>query len=125
MPIRLKRIYENPERSDGLRILVDRLWPRGLTREEAAIDEWMKDIAPSNRLRSWFGHRPERWKEFRKRYTKELNLPDHKNSIDNLARISRIATVTLLYGAKDDDRNNAVALAEFLKRKDRTRHRHS
>ena len=117
MTVKLKRIYENADRSDGVRILVDRLWPRGLPKEEAAIDEWMKDIAPSDHLRSWFDHRPQRWVEFQKRYTRELSAPDKKKVVENLRRISRIATVTLLYAAKDNDRNNAIILAAFLNRK--------
>lgn len=121
MAIRLKRIYDIPERADGLRILVDRLWPRGLSREDAAVDEWLRDIAPSSNLRRWFGHKPERWQEFQKRYSKELRIPAKKKMIASLREISRIATVTLLYAAKDEDQNNAVALAAFLKRSRRAR----
>lgn len=116
MGIRLKRIYETAERSDGVRILVDRLWSRGISKDAAAIDEWMKDLAPSTRLRTWYGHQPERWPEFRKRYSKELNTTEKKKMLENLRRISSLATVTLLYAAKDADQNNAVALAGFLKR---------
>lgn len=117
MGMKLKRMYDTAERSDGVRILVDRLWPRGISKDGAAIDEWMKDLAPSNRLRTWFGHKPERWPEFRKRYRKELGTPEKRKMLENIRRISTIATVTLLYSAKDTDQNNAVALAELLKRK--------
>jgi uncharacterized protein YeaO (DUF488 family) len=117
MGIKLKRMYHTAERSDGVRILVDRLWPRGISKDGAAIDEWMKDLAPSKRLRTWFGHKPERWPEFRKRYRKELGTPKKRKMLENIRRISTIATVTLLYSAKDTDQNNAVALAELLKRK--------
>jgi uncharacterized protein YeaO (DUF488 family) len=94
---------------------VDRLWPRGLTKDEAGLDEWMRDIAPSNGLRIWFGHKPERWKEFQKRYKKELSPPEKKTILTKLRKIGRISTMTFLYAAKDTDRNNAVALAGLLK----------
>lgn len=116
MSIKLKRIYDNPELSDGLRVLVDRLWPRGLSKEDAAIDEWMKDIAPSDRLRTWFGHKPERWKEFQIRYRRELAVGQKKEVIQKLKKISSISTVTLLFSAKDTVHNNAVALAHLLKK---------
>ncbi len=116
MGIKLKRIYDKVEQSDGVRILVDRLWPRGLSKDQAAIDEWMRDIAPSNSLRAWFGHKPERWLDFQRKYRKELSLQDKKKMLENLIRISTIATVTFLYAAKDTDRNNAVVLAGLLKR---------
>ena len=115
MSIKIKRIYDEPERSDGTRILIDRLWPRGMSKEKAAIDEWMKEIAPSDKLRGWFGHKPERWAEFKKRYRKELGDPEKKNMLETLKRVSRISTVTLLYSARDDEHNNAVALQGFLK----------
>ncbi|HEY6951758.1 MAG TPA: DUF488 family protein [Bacteroidota bacterium] len=115
MAIKLKRIYDEPSRTDGVRILVDRLWPRGLTKEDAAIDEWIRDIAPSGNLRKWFGHKVERWPEFQRRYKKELKQAQNKQILQKLARISGIATVTLLYAAKDSDRNNAVVLAAVLK----------
>jgi uncharacterized protein YeaO (DUF488 family) len=116
MGIKLKRVYEKPERADGVRILVDRLWPRGLSKNEAGLDEWIRDIAPSNGLRTWFGHKPERWKEFQKRYKQELSSAEKKAIMSRLGKIAQISTVTLLYAAKDTDRNNAVALAEFLNR---------
>jgi uncharacterized protein YeaO (DUF488 family) len=115
--IKLKRVYDKPEYSDGVRILVDRLWPRGLTKDEAGLDEWLHDIAPSNGLRIWFGHKPERWNEFQKRYKKELSTPEKKIILAKLRKMGRISSVTLLYSAKETDRNNAVALAGLLKRK--------
>jgi uncharacterized protein YeaO (DUF488 family) len=121
MGIKLKRMYDTAERSDGVRILVDRLWPRGISKDEAAIDEWMKDLAPSTRLRTWFSHKPERWPEFRKRYRRELGTPEKKKMLENIRRISTIATVTLLYATKDTNQNNAVALAELLKRRQDSR----
>lgn len=116
MGIKIKRIYDEAESSDGTRILIDRLWPRGVSKEKAAIDEWMRDIAPSDALRGWFGHRPERWTEFKKRYRKELAEADKKRLVETLKRISKISTVTLLYSAKDEH-NNAVALEGFLGKK--------
>ncbi len=116
MSIKIKRIYEQPELADGTRILIDRLWPRGMTKEKAAIDEWMREIAPSDRLRGWFGHKPERWNEFKKRYKRELGDPEKKRIIQTLKRIAGISTVTLLYSAKDDQHNNAVALRGILTR---------
>ncbi len=117
MAVKLKRVYEKAERADGVRILVDRLWPRGLTRDDAALDEWVRDIAPSDQLRKWFAHKPERWKEFQRRYKEELKAPDRKKLIAKLRKIAGIATVTLLYAARDDDHNNAAILASVLKRK--------
>ncbi len=114
MSVKIKRIYDEPARSDGTRILVDRLWPRGVSQEKAAIDEWMREIAPSDKLRAWFGHRSERWMEFKKRYKKELTDPEKKKILATLKRVSRISTVTLLYAAKDDEHNNALALQGFL-----------
>lgn len=110
--IRLKRAYEAPAASDGQRILVDRLWPRGLAKAEARIDHWAKEIAPSAELRRWFGHDPERWPEFRRRYEAELR----GNEAEVKALRERIgqAGATLLFAAKDAERNNAVALRNFL-----------
>ena len=117
MPVRVKRVYDQAERADGVRILVDRLWPRGLTKDEAALDEWIRDVAPSDKLRAWFGHKPERWPEFQRQYRKELGMAGRKEIVRRLRRIAGIATVTLLYAAKDEEHNNAVALAATLKRK--------
>lgn len=112
MKIPLRRVYEAPEPSDGTRILVDRLWPRGLTKERAAVDLWLKDIAPSAELRKWFGHDPDRWAEFKKRYAKELKA--NAAAVDALKAEIAKGPVTLVYGAKDETHNDAVALVEFL-----------
>lgn len=113
--LKIKRVYEKPDKGDGIRILVDRLWPRGLTKEKARIDKWLKEIAPSDGLRKWFGHREERWKEFRSRYFKELG--EKRGLIEELKALSKNKTLTLLYGAKDEARNNARALLEYLREK--------
>jgi len=110
--IQLKRAYETPERADGFRILVDRLWPRGLTKEKAAIDLWLKDLGPSTELRKWFGHDPKKWRGFRSHYRTEL-----KQRGDQLRLIKRKAnegTVTLIYGARDQQHNEAVVLKQLL-----------
>jgi uncharacterized protein YeaO (DUF488 family) len=112
--IRLKRVYEKPARTDGRRVLVDRIWPRGLTKQKAQIDEWLKEIAPSTKLRKWFGHDPDRWEEFKKRYADELD--DRREPVERLARESKKRTLTLLFGAKDMERNNAVALKQYIER---------
>ena len=114
--IRVKRVYEKPSKQDGFRLLVDRLWPRGLTKERASVDLWMKEIAPSDALRKWFGHEQEKWPEFEKRYRKELaENKDRLNEIRKLESGHKI--VTLLYGRKDEKQNQAVVLADVLKRK--------
>lgn len=110
--LRLKRVYDPPSAEDGYRILIDRLWPRGLKREAADIDLWLKDIAPSHELRRWFGHDPERWEEFQSRYRKELAAQEPLWR-ELLAR-SRKGRVTLVYAAKDTRHNDAVALKFFL-----------
>lgn len=112
MKIKLKRVYEEPAENDGMRILVDRLWPRGLTKQKANIDLWLKDIAPSTELRKWFGHDPERWKEFRKRYNEELKK--NTDQIEFLEKQLKKGAVTLVYGAKDEEHNGALVLKEFL-----------
>jgi uncharacterized protein YeaO (DUF488 family) len=112
--IRLKRAYEAPERGDGFRVLVDRLWPRGLKKDEAAIDEHLKEVAPSAALREWFGHDPAKWQEFRRRYERELK--GKPAEIAYLDKKSERGAVTLLYAAKDSDRNNAVVLKDYLLR---------
>jgi uncharacterized protein YeaO (DUF488 family) len=112
--IRLKRVYDDPARNDGRRVLVDRLWPRGLTKRQAHIDEWLKEIAPSTELRKAFGHKPGRWEEFEKRYAAELD--HHRARLEQLAREARKQTVTLLFAAKDTQHNNAVALKRYLER---------
>lgn len=110
--LRIKRVYEAPAKEDGTRVLVDRIWPRGLSKQQAAIDEWMKEIAPSSALRSWFGHDPQRWPQFHERYFKELG-----SSADTVSRLVALMSdrpVTLLFAARDTERNNAVALAEYI-----------
>lgn len=112
MRVRIKRIYDAPEKSDGYRVLVDRIWPRGLSKDAAQVDEWLKDVAPSTPLRRWFGHEPDKWSEFRRLYLRELAAnPEAAARLQALARRRR---VTLLFGAKDTLRNNAVVLSEYL-----------
>jgi uncharacterized protein YeaO (DUF488 family) len=110
--IKLKRVYDPYAHSDGKRVLVDRLWPRGLKKEAARLDLWLKDIAPSNELRKWFSHDPSRWQEFKRRYRKELE--ERQEMISDLRAEARRKTVTLLFSAKDTERNNAVALKEII-----------
>ena len=112
--LQIKRVYDKPARADGQRVLVDRVWPRGLTKKQAQVDDWLKEIAPSAPLRKWFGHDPARWKEFKKRYATELK--DQREQVEQLAQKARKRTVTLLFGAKDIEHNNAVALKEFLEK---------
>ncbi len=109
---KVKRVYDQPSRDDGKRVLIDRLWPRGLKKETAHIDEWMKEIAPSTELRKWFGHDQEKWNEFKKRFFAELNAEGDR--IDSLVAVARKGTVTLLFGSKEERHNNAVALKEYL-----------
>ncbi len=116
---RLKRAYEPATPEDGVRILVDRLWPRGLSKAEAAIDNWMKDVAPSTELRRWFAHDPARWLEFRRRYKNELR--QHAAQLDKIRDLARDNTVTLIFGAHDEERNDAVVLREILAGKGRVR----
>ena len=110
--IKLKRAYDPPEPTDGTRILVDRLWPRGVKKEDAAIDEWMKDIAPSTDLRKWFGHDPERWEEFCERYAKEVS--QHSEQLKQLRELAHKGPITLVYSAHDEAHNDAVALRNFI-----------
>ena len=112
MELKIKRAYKKPETTDGKRILVDRLWPRGLTKEKARLDLWLKDIAPSTELRKWFGHDPQKWKEFRKRYNEELKK--NTKQIEILENQLSKGTVTLVYGAKDEEHNEALVLKGFL-----------
>jgi uncharacterized protein YeaO (DUF488 family) len=112
MNIKVKRVYEKPNAKDGFRILVDRLWPRGLTKEKAAADLWLKDIAPSTELRKWFNHDPEKWKEFQKKYQKELE--ENKEVVSVLKEHVKQGPVTLLYAAKDEEHNEALVLKEFV-----------
>ena len=112
MNIRLKRAYDPPARSDGFRVLVDRVWPRGVRKEDANLDEWLRNVAPSSELRKWFGHDPDRWELFVERYRKELD--GHGDLIGRLAEWARKGQLTLVYGARDKERNNAVALKKYL-----------
>jgi uncharacterized protein YeaO (DUF488 family) len=112
--IKLKRAYEKPARDDGERILVERLWPRGLTKQRARIDLWLKDVAPSTELRRWFGHDPDKWDEFRRRYQKELKRKD--DLIKLLKRKAKAGTITLVYAARDEERNGALVLKDFLQK---------
>lgn len=112
MKVLLKRVYEDPASTDGYRILVDRLWPRGVSRERAALDRWLKDVAPSPELRTWFGHRADRFSEFAERYVAEL---DASPALDELRRlVAERPAVTLLYGARDPEINHAVVLRDVL-----------
>ena|SRR5213595_814107 len=113
--VKVKRAYDDPEQDDGVRILVDRLWPRGLSRARASIDLWLKDLAPSAALRRWFNHDPTKWTEFRRRYAHELDAKDR--AIAALRGAVRRGRVTLLFGARDPNRNNAVALQNYLARR--------
>ena len=117
--IRVKRAYEKPEPADGERVLVERLWPRGLPKARAAVDLWLKDVAPSPELRKWFAHNPAKWKRFRQRYWAELKA--RKEPVDLLRRKSSRGRVTLIYGARDEEHNGAVALKAFLERGKRGR----
>lgn len=113
--IRIKRIYEPPSPEDGVRILVDRLWPRGVSKEQASIDEWMKDIAPSPALRAWFGHRPERFAEFAEKYGQELSEdPARRELAERIAGMAVRTNVTLVYAAKDPVHNHAAVLHRWL-----------
>jgi uncharacterized protein YeaO (DUF488 family) len=115
MKVKIKRVYEEPKKSDGKRILVDRLWPRGLTKAEVKVDLWLKEIAPSTALRKWFSHEPSKWEEFKKRYSVELEKNNEQISL--LEREVSEGKVTLVYGAKDQEHNGAVVLREFLEHK--------
>jgi uncharacterized protein YeaO (DUF488 family) len=114
--IQIKRVYDSVEKSDGWRVLVDRLWPRGIKKEKAHVDLWMKEIAPSEALRKWFGHKPERWSEFQKRYKEQLRKK--KELLSELRRAeNEHGTLTMLFGAKDEEHNQAVVLLSLLKKK--------
>ena len=115
MSIFLKRAYESPAKTDGTRVLVDRLWPRGVTKSKAKIDLWLKDLAPTTELRKWFGHDPAKWKEFQARYRKEL--AGKKQAVQALREKVQECNVTLVYGARDEEHNEAVVLKRILERK--------
>lgn len=110
----LKRAYEPASRDDGCRVLVERLWPRGVTKSRAAIDAWLKDVAPSAELRKWYGHDPARWPDFRRRYWQELR--SHSEAVNELRAKEREGTVTLVYAAHDEEHSGALALKQFLAR---------
>ena len=110
--ISLKRAYDEPARTDGARVLVDRMWPRNVTKTDLKVEDWMRDLAPSAALRKWFGHDPERWDEFRRRYFAELD--ERPEAWRKLAEMARKEKVTLIYSARDEEHNNAVALREYL-----------
>jgi uncharacterized protein YeaO (DUF488 family) len=119
MTLRSKRVYEKAEPSDGYRVLVDRLWPRGVSKERARIDEWARELAPSSDLRIWFGHDPDKFDEFRRRYRVELRA--HADKLADLRRRARGDRVTLVYGARDTQHNDAVVLVELLRKGGRDR----
>ena len=110
--VKLKRAYEPPSAEDGTRVLVDRLWPRGVSKEKAALDRWTKEIAPSTELRKWFGHDPARWDEFRRRYAKEVH--QHAELLDQLRSLARQGLITLVYSAHDEKHNDAVELKDLI-----------
>ena len=114
MKIKIKRVYEKADKEDGMRVLVDRLWPRGLTKRKANVYLWMKNIAPSTQLRKWFNHDPDKWKEFKKRYRQELKK--NKEQISLLKKQIEKGMVTLVYGAKDQEHNEALVLKELFNR---------
>jgi uncharacterized protein YeaO (DUF488 family) len=121
LTIRIERIYDNPKGNKGsnsFRILVDRLWPRGLGKKDTRIDLWQKDIAPSNTLRKWFGHDEKKWDEFKRKYFKELDIKSNSEMVDEIIKMAKEhSSITLLYGAKEERYNNAVALKDYLEKK--------
>lgn len=114
MKIKIKRVYDKPEPGDGARILVERLWPRGLSKKEAKVDHWLKDIAPSTELRKWFSHDPAKWEEFRKRYIQELD--QNRDAVTELLKITKLSTVTFVYGSKEEEYNSASALKDYIEK---------
>jgi uncharacterized protein YeaO (DUF488 family) len=114
MKIQIKRVYEPASPADGYRILVDRIWPRGVSKEHAALDEWLRDIAPSSTLRRWFGHEPAKWTEFKRRYFEELGNEPGATAIAHVQKLATSQQVSLLFAAKDELHNQAVALGEYL-----------
>jgi len=114
MPIALKRVYEKPASADGTRILVDRLWPRGLTKQSAAVDGWLRDLAPSHQLRKWFHANPDHWSAFRSRYLKELTGAEASKALEELYQLGHKGKLTLLFASKNEERNNATVLRDLL-----------
>ncbi len=115
MPIQLKRAYDKPKKTDGFRVLIDRVWPRGVRKEELKVDEWPRALAPSTELRQWFGHNPAKWDEFRKRYFKELDA--HPDEVGKLRKKMREGPLTIVFGSREQRFNNAAALKEYLERR--------
>ena len=115
--VRLQRAYDEPGQEDGHRVLVDRVWPRGRTKEHLRLDAWERELGPSTVLRKWFGHDPERWKEFKARYHQELAQPAQAQALDELAAAARVGPVTLVYGARDREHNQAQVIAEEIERR--------
>ena len=122
MRIAIKRVYDEPEASDGMRVLVDRLWPRGLSKERAHIDLWLKEIAPSNELRTWFGHEPAKFEEFCRRYEAELASGPTHDALTRLRELVQQQPVTLVFAARDAAHSNAAVLRELLNRPDHGKH---
>ena len=112
--LKIKRAYEDKEAGDGKRILIDRLWPRGVRKDEAGIDEWLKELAPSTELRRWFGHVPAKWEEFKRRYKKELAAPEKIQLMENIAHTAKRADITLIYSARDRDHSDVKVLEELI-----------
>jgi len=116
MPVNIKRAYDKPSARDGTRILVDGLWPRGVSKAELKIDKWEKGIAPSKALRTWYGHEPGKWPEFRKRYREELRKSPRKEILEQLTRLAEQGNLTLVFGARDAERSNAAVIAEMIQK---------
>ena len=114
MVIKLKRVYEKPENDDGIRILVERLWPRGLSKEKARVDIWLKNAAPSSELRKWFAHDPAKWEEFKKRYYAELKK--NPAALDPISNLPKKGNITFVFASKEEEFNNAVALKEYVEK---------
>jgi len=114
MKIKIKRVYDKPEAGDGVRILVERLWPRGLSKKNAKVDMWLKDIAPSTELRKWYSHDPAKWEEFRKRYFHEIN--NNREAVKELRDITEGKDVTFVYGSKEEKYNSAAALKDYIEK---------
>ncbi|MGB3740844.1 MAG: DUF488 domain-containing protein [Castellaniella sp.] len=120
--VQIKRAYDAPANSDGYRVLVDRLWPRGISKQTLHHDQWCKDLAPSTDLRKWFDHKPERWEKFHEDYLAELATEQATKQIDEILAATKSGKITLLYGAKDTEHNQAVVLAELMNRRDQHAH---
>ena len=112
--LKIKRAYDKKETGDGKRILIDRLWPRGLSKADAKIDQWLKDLAPSTELRKWFGHDPAKWIEFKKRYLAELSEPGKQALLENISQMARRNNITLIYSAKDTEHSDVKVLEEII-----------